>query len=73
MSGNDGGRLRADLHSRRLRPFVLAVALLRTVGGCLMLSSYFISDSPRPITVIGGAFLLASIVPWTIWSRDRRP
>ncbi len=29
-----------------------------------MLSSYYISDSPRPITDIGAAFVLASIFPW---------
>lgn len=71
MGQGNGDGLWKDLVSSRLRPYVLTVALLWSIGGLLMLSSYFISGRPRPITGIGAAFLAASILPWMLLSRGR--
>jgi hypothetical protein len=72
MSDRSGIQLWDDLRSRRLRPHVLAVALLWTSGGVLMVLSFMASGRARPITFIGTAFLVASILPWFLWVRGRK-
>jgi hypothetical protein len=72
MSDRSGISLWDDLRSRRLRPYVLTVALLWSAGGVLMVLGFIVTGRAEPDTVIGAGFLVASILPWVLWTHARK-